>query len=85
MTFTNFGPGQGLSGWTRPTLGNESSPVRIITPLTRRAIVFLADERHHLVLKVAIPTRERRENTFAKSAYSAGTFVGASLAIMPAI
>ena len=26
MTRTNFGPGQGLSGWTRPILGSESLP-----------------------------------------------------------
>ena len=29
MTRTNFGPGQGLSGWTRLTLRSESSPVGI--------------------------------------------------------
>ena len=85
MTHTNFGSGQDLRGWTRLTLGSEPSYVGIITPLTRRAIVFHADERYHLVLIVAIPSLERRENTFAKSAYLAGTFMGASSAIKPAI
>ena len=85
MTRTNFGSGQGLRGWTQPTLGSKPSLVGITTPSTRRAIIFFADERHHLVLKVAIPSPEHHENTFAKSAYLAVTFVGVFLAIKPAI
>ena len=35
MTCTNFGPGQGLPGWTQPTLESKPSPVGIDTS-TRR-------------------------------------------------
>ena len=31
MTRTNFGPGQGLPGWTQPTIKSEPSPVGIDT------------------------------------------------------
>ena len=42
MTCTNFGPGRGLPGWTRPTLGSKPSPVRIDTSTRRVELQFKA-------------------------------------------